>query len=222
MGFFDFFKKKRIDEDKLIEEAVNKIAIESFGIREPTPEELKEEEERKRLSEEGRQIRKEKIAENGVDVNIFTNNKILNDAISFLDKFAPSYKYLSVNMFNSNINGDFKNLTKTGKLPKNVFEASIIADSFYTDFESPDKDDSVIVHLKYLADGTVNMVDLHLWHKKKRHGMSIRTIDNEYRITSITTTDILRDIQETLYLEKKPQETETSIELFDSVMKNNL
>lgn len=174
--------------------------------------------ERERLADEGRQIRKERIAAAGVDVSMFTPEKVKRDALGFLDEFAPSYRRLNVDTKDARISGDFQNLTKTGKLPKNVYQGSIdVPDPRY-----PASTDNVIVHLKYLADGAVNMADLHLWHDGVRHGMSIRTVEGEYRITSITTTDMRRDLETTLYLDNKPQGNEEALSVFAEAMEELL
>lgn len=214
MGLFFNRKKKaqqiEVAKEELVQALAHEMLTQTIGP-EPTQERLAELEERERLAEEGRKIRKERIAEQGVDVDMFTTDKVAADALVFLDSFAPAYRKLSLQVENANVNGDFQNLTKTGKLPKNVFYGTFDLYEFGTD-------DSIIVHIKYLASGAVNMVDLHLWHNHVRHGMSIRTVDGDYRITCITSTDLRRDVETTLYLENKPADNAAALAVFADAM----
>lgn len=170
------------------------------------------------LADEGNAIRRQRLAEIGVDVGMFTKKKVLNDAIAVLDEYAPSYTLLKTNLSRAHVAGEFSNLTKTGKAPKNVYVGHVTAESTLmrgNSFES----DSVIIEIKYLKDGSINMADLHLWHAHVRHGMSIRTVDGDRRVTCITKTDMHRNLEDTLYLNNKPGPGSEAVEIFDNAMR---
>lgn len=204
------------DRDLLISAIAKEMVASSLGYCEPTPEEIVEQKERERLAEEGRKIRRARIAEQDVAVDLFTDAKTEVDAIEFLDRFSPQWRVLRIGNGEKRINGDFQNLTKTGKLPKNVYVAHFGIDELPSTSNAPI--DMVIVHLKYLKDGSVNMFDAHLWRNYVRHGYSVRMVEGEYRITSITSTDMNRELETTLYLDAAPSDAETAIALLDSAL----
>lgn len=189
-------------------QVVNTIAeqmVASLAGTKPTEEELAAIEERERKIQEGKQLRKERMKQCGVDVSQFTEEKASADLLSITKTLIPSFPLFQLEQPRCEI--DFSDLTKTGKAPKNVCVAHLdtaAANTFW------------IAHLKYLASGAVNMVDLHLWKDHIRHGISIRTVNSEYRITAIIKQDSERDISDTLFLDNKPTSTEDQISILDS------
>lgn len=189
-------------------EVVNTIAeqmVASLAGAKPTEEELAAIEERERKIQEGKQLRKERMKQCGVDVSQFTEEKASADLLSITKTLIPSFPLFQLEQPRCEI--DFSDLTKTGKAPKNVCVAHLdtaAANTFW------------IAHLKYLASGEVNMIDLHLWKEHIRHGISIRTVNGEYRITAIIKQDSERDISDTLYLNNKPENNTEQLSILDA------
>lgn len=223
MGLFFNRKKKQqeveISKEELVSALAKEMVSSMFGHHEPSPERMAEMEERDRLAEEGRVIRRERIAEQGVDVESFTDAKIEADAIWVLDTFSPRWRALRLARCQKQISGDFQNLTKTGKLPKNVFEGHFYLDESPANPATPA--DSAILHIKYLKDGVMNMADVHLWRNQVRHGYSVRIVDGEYRITSITSTDLRRNLEDTLFLNQSPESNDEAVALLDGALRKS-
>lgn len=186
----------RADEDRLANAIAKQLVFEMVGSP-PTPEEVAEMEKRKRLAEEGARTRKERILALGVDPRMFSKAKVKACAIGFLDEFAPLYKRLSVDFEKARVDGDYPNLTRTGKLPKNVHTASFCAEAG-APINRPQ--DSVIMSISYLRDGIPNLVDMHLWHNHIRHGVFIRPSENGYQITCVERVDNRTAVRDTLFL----------------------
>lgn len=197
MGLFNRKKKKQREfTDEELDYLANNIVNMTFGAP-MSPEEKAGLERREKLAEEGRRERERRIASLGVDVELFTKAKIEEDAIRFLDLCSPHWRLFKLKEKSASC--DFQNLTKTGKLPKNVcvaqFNFSGLPEGRHTSI------DSVIVNLKYLQDGSVNMADIHLWHSGEGISYTVRRNEESYRITSIVRIDIDRDLRTTVYVE---------------------
>lgn len=156
-------------------------------------------------AEEGKQLRKERMEQCGIDVSLFTEDKAKTDLSNIINTLIPSFSLFQSGQPRFEV--DFSDLTKTGKAPKNV--CTVHLDTYSENV-------FWIAHIKYLASGIVNMIDMHLWKGHIRHGVSIRTVNNEYRITAIIRQDTERDISDTLFLDNKPTSTEDQISILDS------
>lgn len=228
MGFFNFKKKKstsirvgdkviRIDGDnvpyeqlvkdveKEVFNALSEQIVESMVGAKPTEEELAAIKEREQKIKEGKQLRKERMEKCGIEVSLFTEDKAKTDLSNIINTLIPSFSLFQSGQPRFEV--DFSDLTKTGKAPKNV--CTVHLDTYSENV-------FWIAHIKYLASGIVNMIDLHLWKGHIRHGVSIRTVNNEYRITAIIRQDTERDISDTLFLDNKPTSTEDQISILDS------
>lgn len=155
-------------------------------------------------AEEGNQLRKGRMEQCGIDVSLFTEDKAKADLSNIINTLIPSFLLFQSGQPRFKV--DFSDLTKTGKAPKNV--CTVHLDTYSENV-------FWIAHIKYLASGIVNMIDLHLWKDHIRHGVSIRTVNNEYRITAIIRQDSERDISDTLYLNNKPENNNEQISILD-------
>ncbi|WP_305296594.1 hypothetical protein [Parvibacter caecicola] len=174
-------------------------------------------EEERRLKEEGFEIRRARIREMGVDVEALDAERVTVDALGILNEFSPEWRKLNLDLDYVQVKTDFPNLTKTGKLPKNVFSATLCADDRKVGYGH--LSDMAIVSLKYLSDSTVNMADVHLWRNGIRVGYSVRRVQGEFRITSITSTDMRREVDTTIYNDAAPQDKATGMSMLSAAVK---
>lgn len=202
--------------EEAIAQAISKEMLAGMGMREPTEEELAAARERERLAEEGKVERKRRMADQGVDVSLFTDDMVRKDALTILNSFSPSWGVLRVSVDDAEYSGDFQNLTKTGKVPKNVFNGRYGIDGAPS--VPNGVHDMVSVSLRYLQDGSVNMADVHLWHNALNLTYTVRIIDGEYRVTSITTTDLATGINDTRYLDNAPTERQTAMMVINNIL----
>lgn len=146
----------------------------------------------------GQLLRARALADAGVDLEQFSEQAALNDARLLLGRFAPEYRKLRVELGGAKVNIIAQNLTKAGKVPKNVIEAQIDANGGMAGIG-----DCIIGYLKYMADGSINMADFHLWHEWVKHSVYIRTGKQEPHIASIEYYDAKRDFRKLLFSEKE-------------------
>lgn len=171
-------------------------------------------EESQRLAEEGREIRRNIMRENGVDIEQFTDDKTIEDSLWFLDSLVPSWRKLKVSRGDVRVSGEFNNLTKAGKIPKNVFSGSMsisLEDERTLDYEI------VSTKISYKADGSINMVDISINHRHKHLAVAIRNKDDEMGISTIDMYDIRRDVRSRLYNGEDIDARRMLIDEWDSV-----
>lgn len=148
-----------------------------------------------------------KLMEAGVDLSFMTETRAKSDAARLSRELFPVVKHLHASFSSSDCRIQYEGLTKSGKVPKSVAKASMIADG--------DKNDTIIAHLKYLPDGSVNMADFHLWHDSVRHGIKIRRVGREMRITEVVRVDMKRGTETKKYSDSRPTSNEKAMEIID-------
>lgn len=193
---FTSFKRRKTDAEKkqFIDSLADAIVTRTFSAP-MSDEERTEIERRDRLAAEGAQARRERMREMGVDVGSFTERKVVADARAILSDFFPETSTMAVDLRTARVTIDFQNLTKTGRLPKNVARVQLVCDSK----PGTKPEESLVVNMKYLRDGSINMADVYAWRNKIGISISVRTVDGRYCITYVTRTDILRDLYDPLY-----------------------
>ncbi len=193
---FKAFRRRKDDSEReqFIDSLAEAIVTRTFGAP-MSDEERAEIERRDRLATEGAQARRERMREMGVDVGSFTERKVIADARAILRDFFPETSTMDVDLRTARVTVDFQNLTKTGRLPKNVARAQLICDSK----PGAKPEESLVVNMKYLRDGSLNMADVNAWRNKIGISVSVRIVDGSHRITYVTRTDILRDLYDPLY-----------------------
>ncbi len=168
---------------------------------------------------EGRLMRARALSDAGVDLEQFSESDVIDHSIEFLDEFIPLWRKLSITPNNYQSSLDPLNLTKSGKIPKNVVEGRFSADGY------PIRD-SAICQIKYMADGTVNMADLIVWHDGKQVKVSVRTVGDEHRITSVEFYDLGRDFRKLIYSDRNPKDLqmgESAVErVFEAVLSGRI
>lgn len=129
------------------------------------------------------------MEENGVDVEMFTGEKVVADALRTIESVCPCMLRFDRGMSEEEPGISFCSPTKTGKMPKNVVEARIyhqdvklLMDSH--GFELPKYGDSINVMISYLADGRINKVDIHGSHNGSSVSVSIRRRSDDLIMTS--------------------------------------
>lgn len=129
------------------------------------------------------------MEENGIDVEMFTEEKVAADALRTIESVCPCMLRFDRGMSEEEPSISFCSPTKTGKMPKNVVEARIyhqdvklLMDSH--GFELPEYSDSINVMISYLADGRINKVDIHGFHNGSSVSVSIRRRSDGLVMTS--------------------------------------
>ena len=154
------------------------------------------ERERKRAQEKKQAENRSFLSEAGVDVAAYTPGQVISDAITLIDSKCPSMQTYNCDLHQSEPDIVFSSLTKTGRVPKNVVVAHIFTNEMRVGpldiEESPHFgnvfgliDDNLIVHLHYLADGTINMAEVFGWHAQNGQGVIIRRFGDEHRIVEV-------------------------------------
>ncbi len=154
------------------------------------------------------------MRENGVDIEQFTDDKTIEDSLWFLDSLVPSWRKLKVSRGDVRVSGEFNNLTKAGKIPKNVFSGSMsisLEDERTLDYEI------VSTKISYKADGSINMVDISINYRHKHLAVAIRNKDDEMGISTIDMYDIRRDVRSRLYNGEDIDARRMLIDEWDSV-----
>ena len=132
------------------------------------------------------------MEENGIDVEMFTEEKVVADALRTIESVCPCMLRFDRGMSEEEPSISFCSPTKTGKMPKNVVEARIyhqdvklLMDSH--GFELSEYGDSINVMISYLADGRINKVDIHGFHNGRSVSVSIRRRSDDLVMTSAGT-----------------------------------
>lgn len=158
-------------------------------------EELRELEEREQAEKEGLRIRRERLEAAGVDVGMFTDAKAERDAMAMLAEFVPQTAAFPMDSGERHVGVDFKNLTKTGKIPKNVAKANV-----WKTWPIGEREYGMIVsNITYMKDGSANLVDLHVWGVKCGVGVSARIYDGRHEIAYVVLIESDTDVRTTLY-----------------------
>lgn len=184
------------EENLFMNDLADAIVSQLFG-KPLTEEEKAEMEEQKRLTREGERIRKEKMAAMGIAVDELTQIKVLTDTASILDSFVPGYRRLHMDFHKGDVFIDFCNLTRTGKIPKNVANAQYMCNTLPE--ENPRE--SLIVNLKYMADMSINMADVYVWRSDIGMGVYVRKVNGIHRITCVTRKNMSTNVEDALYSE---------------------
>lgn len=151
-------------------------------------------EERIQAAEEGARIRAERMSNQKVDTSMFTRDKINNDMVCILDEFSPSWRKMGLDVSKAYGGGSFSNLTKAGKVPKNVYEGG-----FTITRQRGNSEDTVTASVKYLIDGTVNSSDVHLWRDHVRVTYRVRIVDGRHAVTFIEAYELKKDLRTLVY-----------------------
>lgn len=166
---------------------------------------------RYRSLDEGKRLRFQTLSNAGVDLSLFSEDRARNDAAFFIGRTIPEDYFWVQSVMSAIVTLDPKNLTKAGKVPKNVLEAGINGIDDQTD-------GGVIGSIKYLADGRINMMDYHLWRNHIKHTFSIRVVQGMFRITFVEVYDLQRDFRNLLYSNKEPADCAEQIDLLKRSM----
>ncbi|NBJ67764.1 hypothetical protein [Adlercreutzia caecimuris] len=207
---------KKIDESNIYTDNSSVVLYDYREARKKDAKILELVAEKKKHQEaldEGNALKRKDLEDAGLDLSEFSSEKSLLDAKNFLDMFTPDYQKLDAALDDSKIHLKFSNLTKAGKLPKNVVEASI-------NCSSSSSDDSIICYIKYLKTGYPNMAEVHLWHNHVRISASIRTVEGDFRITYIVMSDMRKDYEKTLHHDNCPPASNNAIEIFSQAVKD--
>ena len=204
MGFFSslFGRKSKATEPPLATVTV------SYVQSEEDDEWERELEEQRRQREEGNRIKRQKLEDLGVEVEMFTDYAVGTDANYFLRRFLPFYR--QPEPATETVAVEFENLTSTGKVPKNVAVGTYRLErrgEYGTD-------EAMNVRIKYLANATPNMADIYIFKKRKSFNISIRNRGGDFRITFAEVGDLDMDVRTMLYHEKEsgnPEEATASI-----------
>lgn len=129
------------------------------------------------------------MEENGIDVEMFSEEKVMTDAVRTIESVCPCMLRFDQGMSSEEPSISFCSPTKTGKMPKNVVEARIyhqdvkmLKDS--RGIEWPQYGDSINVMISYLADGRINKFDIHGLHNGSSISVSIRRRGDDLVMTS--------------------------------------
>lgn len=129
------------------------------------------------------------MEENGIDVEMFTEEKVVADALRTIESVCPCMLRFDRGMSSEQPSISFCSPTKTGKMPENVVEARICHQDVKMlkdlhGFELPEYGDSINVGISYLADGRINKVDICGFHNGSSISVSIRRRSDDLVMTS--------------------------------------
>lgn len=234
MGLFNFFKKK--PKEQKPEASVRVILRDADGneIDTDSEEYKREREEWERLERE-RKISQEKqqtanrqfLSEAGVDIDSFIPERVISDAIALIGSVCPPMQTYHCDLHKSEPNIVFSSPTKTGKVPKNVVVAHMSHDevierpSGIEGFPHLEYGDSLIVHLHYLSDGSVNMADIYGWHAHFGQGVIIRRFGDEHRIVEVKRVAPKSDgVWTSLYKNPKPDSNDIGLEQLEKSVRH--
>lgn len=174
--------------------------------------------ERERAMAEGKVLRARALYDAGVDLEQFSEGRVVDDIMNAIEFFAPQAINLAIDFSDARVSLDVQNLTKAGKVPKNVVIGRLSVEERGIQYPN----DSIIGEVKYMADGSINMIDLHIWHNNLKHSVSIRTVDGMHQITSIEYFDMPRDFRKLLYSEKAPTSSSDSMAILNESLKRTM
>lgn len=234
MGLFNFFKKK--PKEQKPEASVRVILRDADGneIDTDSEEYKREREEWERLERE-RKISQEKqqtanrqfLSEAGVDIDSFIPERVISDAIALIGSVCPPMQTYHCDLRKSEPNIVFSSPTKTGKVPKNVVVAHMSHDevierpSGIEGFPHLEYGDSLIVHLHYLSDGSVNMADIYGWHAHFGQGVIIRRFGDEHRVVEVKRVAPKSDgVWTSLYKNPKPDSNDIGLEQLEKSVRH--
>ena len=137
---------------------------------------------------------REFLESNGVDVGMFTAEKVVADALRAIGEACPCMLRFDHGMADDEPTICFSSPTRTGRLPKNVVEARVGHDVVETEvdglgYEWPRYGDSVGARISYLADGSINKLDVHGRHERGVVNASARRRGDGLVLTSVGTVD---------------------------------
>lgn len=132
------------------------------------------------------------MEENGVDIGMFNEEKVMADALRTIESMCPCVLKFDRGMSREEPSISFCSPTKTGKLPKNVVEAHVYHQDVKTvrdshGFEWQRYGDSINVKISYLSDGRINKFDVRGFHKTRSVSVSIRRRGDDLVMTSAGT-----------------------------------
>lgn len=229
MGLLDLFRKKpkSIEPNVSVRVMVRgksgeMIDADSDEAKREWDEWQRGERERKRAYDAEQAANRSFLEGAGVDVSAFSPERVLADARDVVSSACPPMGVYCGRLQAAEPDIVFSAPTKTGKVPKNVVVVHIATETMVETPGSTHKFkevDNIIIHLRYLADGSVNMADIYGWHEKIGQGVLIRRIDGELRIVEIRRTSPEGiGTWETLFKDQKPVDNGTAVaRLEDSV-----
>ena len=137
---------------------------------------------------------REFLESNGVDVGMFTAEKVVADVLRAIGEACPCMLRFDHGMAEDEPTICFSSPTRTGRLPKNVVEARVGHDVVETEvdglgYEWPRYGDSVGARISYLADGSINKLDVHGRHERGVVNASARRRGDGLVLTSVGTVD---------------------------------
>lgn len=234
MGLLDFFKKKpKAQEPKVSIKVIyrdadgNEIDTDSEEFRREQEEWERLERERKRAQEEEQAANRRFLSEAGVDVDSFTPERVISDAIALIDSVCPPMQAYRCDLRKSKPDIVFSSPTKTGKVPKNVVVAHMFHDevierpSSIEGFPHREYGDNLIAHLHYLADGSINMADIYGWHAHFGQGVIIRRFGDDHRIVEVKrATPKSEGVWTSLYKNPKPDSNDIGLEQLEKSVRH--
>ena len=226
MGLLNLFKKKpkndgpKVTVKVIYRDAVgNEIDTDSEEYKRQKAEWEREERERKRIYEQEQASNRAFLSESGVDVESFTTERVVSDAIALISDVCFPMQMYHCDLRKSDPDIVFSSPTKTGKVPKNVAVVHMNNDeviekpSSIEGFPHLEHGDSLIVHLHYLANGTINMADIYGWHEHYGQGVIIRRFGDEHRIVEVKRTAPNGEgVWTSQYKNPKPESNDTGLE----------
>lgn len=137
---------------------------------------------------------REFLESNGVDVGMFTAEKVVADALRAIGEACPCMLRFDHGMAEDEPTICFSSPTRTGRLPKNVVEARVGHDVVETEadefgYEWPRYGDSIGARISYFADGSINKLDVHGRHERGVVNASARRRGDGLVLTSVGTVD---------------------------------
>lgn len=233
MGLLDFFKKPKTQEPKVSIKVIYRDA-DGNEIDTDSEEFRREQEELERLERERKQKQDQQQAENrlflseaGVNIESFTPERVISDAIALIGSVCPPMQAYHCDLRKSEPNIVFSSPTKTGKVPKNVVVAHMSHDevierpSGIEGFPHLEHGDSLIVHLHYLSDGSINMADIYGWHAHFGQGVIIRRFGDEHRIVEVKRAAPKSEgVWTSLYKNPKPDSNDIGLEQLEKSVRH--
>lgn len=156
---------------------------------------------------------REFLESNGVDVGMFTAEKVVADALRAIGEACPCMLRFDHGMADDEPTICFSSPTRTGRLPKNVVEARVGHDVVETEVDElgcewPRYGDSVGARISYLADGSINKLDVHGRHERGAVNASVRRRGDGLVLTSVGTVDPETGMWQSLCPDAEPTPTE--------------
>lgn len=131
----------------------------------------------------------------GVNIDMFTPNKVVTDAMVIIGGLCAPMSKFDHGLRHEEPIITFASPTKTGKVPKNVVEASLFHEvvrmvpSGIEGFPVPEYGDSIRISISYLASGEINKADIHGSHEGHMVSVGVRNVGGAPSIASAGVTD---------------------------------